>query len=84
MMSLEGTKTINERGKGVGLFFVMKDTGWKKHHQKGRLFWENTKNIHELRVDMRCDQGTRADILRKTGSTCEQQQRPSNGHYLSW
>jgi hypothetical protein len=49
MMSLEGTKTINERGKGVGLFFVMKDTGWKKHHKKGRLFWENTKNIHELR-----------------------------------
>jgi hypothetical protein len=37
MMSLEGTKTINERGKGVGLFFVMKDTGWKKHHKKGRL-----------------------------------------------
>ena len=46
MMSLEGTKTINEGGKGEGLFFVMKDTGWKKHHQKGRLCWENTKNIH--------------------------------------
>ena len=55
----------------------------KKSHTGDRV--PSSRSLHPRGcVDMRCDQGTRADILRRTSSTCEQRQRPSNGHYLSW